>query len=357
MQLSSTAGATRLRTDDFDYPLPSERIAQVPLDQRDASRLLHVEPNSPMTDHAFTDIPDLLHPGDLLVANDTTVRSARLHGRREGGGVAEVLVVEKLSESRFICLVKPGRSLHAGAQITFDDTFTAFVEGHVDGHPGMRTVEFQSQRGAIVDEIERCGVSPLPPYIHTALNDSSRYQTTYATGAPESAAAPTAGLHFTDAVRAALCEKGVGWVTVRLGVGIGTFTPIRSTYIDEHVMHKESYEISNTAVEAINETKRQGGRVVAVGTTAVRVLEACARRDDSLAAHRGATELFLTPGDNFQIVDGLITNFHQPRSSLAVLVAAFVGYETWKDAYAYALDHDYRFLSFGDCMLAWRQQA
>jgi S-adenosylmethionine:tRNA ribosyltransferase-isomerase len=219
-------------------------------------------------------------------------------------------------------------------------------------HRGGRTVTFDTEDpdGAI----ERAGVAPLPPYIHTQLQDPDRYQTTYATGDPDSAAAPTAGLHFTAPVIERLQGAGIGWATLRLDVGLGTFAPIRADRVEDHPMHEERYALPAATAGAIEQTRCAGGRVIAVGTTVVRVLETCARDGDGLRAGSGSTSLFILPGHHFRAIDGLLTNFHQPRSSLLVLLAAFVGDDRWRVAYAHALAAEYRFLSLGDCMLCWR---
>ncbi len=353
MNPSSAAAPESLTAADFDYVLPDATIAQVPLAQRDASRLLHVRADGGLDDHSFADLPGLLAPGDLLVANETRVRAARLHGRRAGGGDAELLVLVPLAAATYACLVRPARRLPEGTEIVIADGFSAVVGAPAAGHPGARSVTF-SGPGAVVELIERHGSAPLPPYIRERLGDSERYQTTYATGAPASAAAPTAGLHFTDALRATLSARGVAWATCSLDVGLGTFAPIRADRIDEHVMHEESFVLPDATVDAIAATRRRGGRIVAVGTTSMRVLESCVR-DGAVVAQSGSTRLYLTPGCDFRVVDGLVTNFHQPRSSLLVLLAAFIGTQRWRDAYAHALAAEYRFLSFGDAMLCWRQ--
>jgi len=352
-----TGTATRvLGADLFDYPLPVERIAQVPLEPRDASRLLHVEAGGRVADHMFTDLPALLRPGDLLVANDTVVRAARLRGRRDDSGSAEVLLLERLGGDRFSALVRPGRRLHHGGHVTVDDTLRVRVAGAAPGPPGARIVELETS-GDAKEAIARLGEAPLPPYIHTPLLDRQRYQTVYATGDPASAAAPTAGLHFTERLRAALTAHGIGWATVQLDVGLGTFAPITTTDVRDHRMHAERCTLPPATVTAIEATWAAGGRVIAVGTTAVRTLESRVDVAGQLRPGSMSTELFITPGHRFAVVDGLLTNFHQPRSSLLVLLAAFIGAREWRDAYDHALAHGYRFLSFGDCMLCWRADA
>jgi S-adenosylmethionine:tRNA ribosyltransferase-isomerase len=356
----TTAPADALDTALFDYALPEERIAQTPLAERDASRLLHLPPgHGAPEDRAFRDLPRLLRPGDLLVFNDTRVRAARLRTRTESGGVVEILVLQRLGAGTYACLVRPGRRLRAGRTVEMGEGLRATVLGESDGHPGARLVRFDSAHGDVDAAIERVGTVPLPPYIHESLRDPGRYQTMFATGAPESAAAPTAGLHFTPRVLQALRDHGVQTATVRLEVGLGTFAPIRSEHIDEHEMHEERCELPEATARAISAARERNGRVVAVGTTAVRTLESRAAADKSghVTAGSGATRLYLRPGSAFRVVDGLLTNFHAPRSSLLVLLAAFVGMRRWQDAYVHALGNHYRFLSFGDCMLCWRAGA
>ena len=336
---------------DFDYTLPVERIAQTPAQPRDSSRLLHLGRDGGCTDHRFSELPDLLRPGDLLVANDTRVRAARLRGQRDDGGEAEVLLLRRLDGNRYAALVRPGRRLHAGARVCIGDVAIT-VEGPASGHPGARVVSIDSSDPEAV--IAASGEAPLPPYIRERHEDASRYQTTYARGEPESAAAPTAGLHFTDAVRQRLGERGIGWTAVRLEVGLGTFAPITSDDVSAHRMHEERCSVPPEAAAAIAHTRAEGGRVIAVGTTVVRTLESRARPNGEVEPGEITTDLFITPGHRFAVVDGLLTNFHQPRSSLLVLLAAFAGAERWRSAYDHALHSGYRFLSFGDCMLCWR---
>ncbi|MGA8417940.1 MAG: tRNA preQ1(34) S-adenosylmethionine ribosyltransferase-isomerase QueA [Candidatus Dormiibacterota bacterium] len=342
-----------MRSRDFDYPLPVERIAQEPLAERDASRLLHLTPDGAIEDRAFLDLPGLLKPGDLMVVNDTRVRRARLRAVDAAGRDVELLVLEREPNGRYQCLARPARLATPGAVLHIGTELQATVVGVSAMHRGGRTVIFDADHpdAAIEDE----GVAPLPPYIHTDLRDPERYQTTYATGDPDSAAAPTAGLHFTARMIDRLRDAHVGWATLRLDVGLATFAPIRTERVEDHPMHEERYTLPASTVEAIEHAQRNGGRVVAVGTTVVRVLETCAQ-DGTLRAGSGTTGLFIHPGHRFHAVDGLLTNFHQPRSSLLVLLAAFTGDDRWRSAYAHALDAGYRFLSWGDCMLCWRAQ-
>ena len=341
-----------MRTDSFEYALPQERIAQSPLPERDASRLLHLVPGGGIADHVFSDLPALLRDGDLLVANDTRVRRARLRGRDERGRTVELLLLEHIGRDEYSCLARPAKRLVPEARIAVGPGLSATVTGAGGGHLGQRTVRLDADGGDVERALLDVGEVPLPPYIHGGAGDPERYQTVYAAGAADSAAAPTAGLHFTRSVLTALHDRGIGWTTVRLGVGLGTFAPMRTDTIDEHAMHRERYEVSSDAAAAIAATRCRGGRVVAVGTTVVRALESSAAADGVPRAGGGSTELFIRPGHEFRAVDGLLTNFHQPRSTLLVLLAAFIG-ERWCEAYDHALGHGYRFLSFGDCMLCW----
>jgi S-adenosylmethionine:tRNA ribosyltransferase-isomerase len=344
----------------FDYDLPPERIAQRPVEPRDSSRLLHLTPYGEIDDHVFTDLPGLLRSGDLLVVNDTRVRAARLLGTRDGGGRAEVLLLRRLDDgaddaasARFAGLVRPARRLRPGTVVEVGEGLLAQIGEPVGGHPGARCVMVTAQ-GPVDAAIERAGSVPLPPYIRESLGDPTRYQTLFSAGSPpESAAAPTAGLHFTPAVLDALRDRGVELARVRLEVGLGTFSPIRTALVEDHRMHAERFELPAATASAIAAARERGGRVVAVGTTAVRTLESRARNDGLVEPGAGATELFLRPGTPPRVIDGLLTNFHQPRSSLLVLLAAVVG-DRWRDAYEHALRSGYRFLSFGDCMLCWR---
>jgi S-adenosylmethionine:tRNA ribosyltransferase-isomerase len=352
----AAAASGGLATDLFDYPLPDDRIAQTPLAERDASRLLHLPPgDAPVEDRAFRDLPALLRRGDLLVLNATRVRAARLRTRTEYGGAVEVLVLRNLGNRRYACLVRPGRRLNQGRTLDLGDGLRATVEGEAPGHPGARIVRFDCSSSDVDAAIERLGTVPLPPYIRTALDDAGRYQTVFAGGRPESAAAPTAGLHFTPRVLAEIRARGVETATVRLEVGLATFAPIRSETVDDHEMHEERYTLPAETADAVARTRDRGGRVIAAGTTAVRTLETRAdpQQPGLVTAGSGSTTLFLRPGVPLRVVDGLLTNFHAPRSSLLVLLAAFVGMNRWRVAYDHALRHGYRFLSFGDCMLCW----
>jgi S-adenosylmethionine:tRNA ribosyltransferase-isomerase len=348
--------APALAVEQFEYDLAPARVAQSPLEARDASRLLHLTPDGGVDDHIFTDLPGLLRGGDLLVANDTRVRAARLRGLREDGGPAEVLLLARLQRDRYTALVRPGRRLRQGARVTIARGLRITIDGAASGHPGARVVRL-SAHGDVEAAIAAAGEAPLPPYIHLPLTDPDRYQTIYAAGDAASAAAPTAGLHFTQRVHHALADRGVGWTTVQLDVGLGTFAPISATDVRSHRMHAERCTLPEAAASRIEDTRAQGGRVIAVGTTVVRTLESHLDRAGRLRPGTHSTDLFITPGHRFAVVDGLLTNFHQPRSSLLVLLAAFTGGEVWRRAYDHALHGGYRFLSFGDCMLCWRHGA
>jgi len=346
-----------VRLELFDYPLPPERIAQTPLDPRDASRLLVVRSDGRREHRRFLDFPDYLRSGDLLVFNDTRVLPARLLGRKETGARVEVLLLQRRAAGCWEGLAYPGRRLAPGAIVHFGEgELTAEVVDR--GEEGTRIFQFRAEDGPeAADEIlHRLGQVPLPPYIHERLDDPERYQTLYARD-EGSAAAPTAGLHFTERVFAALREKGVGLAYVTLHVGIATFRPIKTESIAEHQMHAEWYSVPEATASAIAACS---GRVVAVGTTTVRCLESAAVAADAESGPRPAkqvragsaqTRLYITPGYRFQVVDSLLTNFHMPRSSLMVLVSAFAGVETIQSAYQEALENGYRFLSFGDAML------
>jgi S-adenosylmethionine:tRNA ribosyltransferase-isomerase len=351
--------APRLRVDDFDYPLPDGAIAQTPADPRDSSRLLVLDraatqPNAPATRHrVFHDIGSELRAGDLLVVNDSRVIPARLAATRRGGGAAELLLLRPLDDERWEALVRPSARLRDGAQLTLRDGDHVEVGERLGD--GTRAVRFSRDPAAVM---ESAGETPLPPYIRDHSAPPHRYQTVYAQP-PGSAAAPTAGLHFTADLLTSLERQGIERATVTLHVGLDTFRPLEGEFIDEHRIHTEWFEIPAETRDAVAGTRRRGGRVVAVGTTSVRVLETAARRNTP----SGWTDLYITPPYAFAAVDALITNFHLPRSSLLLLVTAFVqagmpGRPTEfgaRDAllttYREALAHGYRFFSFGDAML------
>ena len=327
---------------EFRYDLPDAAIAQHPAEPRDSARLLDARD---LSDHRFSDLASLLEPDDLLVVNTTRVRRARLRGaKRDSGGAVELLLLSRLSQGGWTALVSPARRMRPGVVLEFGDTEAVITQGPDDGIVG---VEFSDER-----DLEALGTVPLPPYITTTLEDPERYQTIYADRVG-SAAAPTAGLHFTPAVFQSLQERGIRRAAVELEVGIGTFRPITAEHVEDHVMHRERCSIPPESASAIAETRQRGGRIVAVGTTTVRTLETFARDDGTVAAGETETELFLRPGSTFRVVDVLITNFHVPGSSLLVMLAAFMGPD-WKTAYETALARGYRFLSFGDAMLCER---
>jgi S-adenosylmethionine:tRNA ribosyltransferase-isomerase len=350
----------RLRVDDFDYDLPADAIAQVPVEPRDAARLLVLDrrasrPTRPALQHRiFHELGDLLRPGDLLVVNDSRVIPARLAAERAGGGSAEILLLRPMRDEpdRWEALVRPSRRIPSGAILKLRGGDQVVVEERLAD--GTRAVRFERDPYQVMDD---AGETPLPPYITDRSSAADRYQTVYA-DPPGSAAAPTAGLHFTPDLLASLEAGGVGRAHVTLHVGLDTFRPLEGQFVDDHRIHHEWYEIPAATASAIARTRAEGGRVVAVGTTSVRVLETAAR--DRL--DEGWTDLYITPPHDFQAVDALITNFHLPRSSLLVLVAAFVqdgmqdatplqARDTLLAAYRAALEAGYRFFSFGDAML------
>jgi len=347
--------SSSVQLSDFDYNLPDERIAQTPLEPRDSSRLLCVDRASGARSHRiFRELPELLNPGDLLVLNETRVSALRLFGERPGtGGQIEVFLLRPAiehGEGVFDALVRPGKKLLPGQRVRFPEVeLEAEALATLDN--GGRLLRFHGED--ILEKLDAIGKTPLPPYITAPLENKERYQTVYAK-TPGSAAAPTAGLHFTPELLAKLQEHGVGMARLRLDVGIGTFRPIKTENIAEHVMHTETYAISDETAAAVNACT---GRVIAVGTTALRALESAGQvaqaqqSGQRVVAIEGETGIFITPGYTFRAIDGLITNFHQPRSTLLLLVAAFMGYDSMRSAYEEALEKSYRFLSFGDAML------
>jgi S-adenosylmethionine:tRNA ribosyltransferase-isomerase len=338
-----------MKTSDFTYDLPPELIAQTPAERRDGSRLMVIDRKTGGINHRFFyDLPEFLRPGDCLVVNNSRVLPARLIGKRESGGAAEVLLLADLGENRWECLVKPGKSLRAGARVFFGEGKLAGVVESV-GEGGERVVRF-AYDGIWNELLHQLGALPLPPYIKEKPSDAERYQTVYAKPLG-SAAAPTAGLHFTGELLGKLQKMGVRIAEVTLHVGLGTFQPVTATDVKDHVMHKEWYEIPKTAAAVINGTRASGGRVVAVGTTACRTLESSVSPEGDLLPGCGETGIFITPGYEFQMVDALITNFHLPQSTLLMLVSAFYTREGMLAAYEEAVRERYRFFSFGDAML------
>lgn len=339
-----------MRTDLFDFHLPEELIAQHPPAQRGGSRLLHVA-GAVLTHRQFADLPTLLRPDDLLVLNDTRVLKARLFGQKASGGQVEVLVERVTGEREVLAQVRASKSPKPGSRIVL----AGELEVEVLGREGeFFCLRFLSDESAY-DMLERYGKLPLPPYITHAAGeeDESRYQTVFARE-PGAVAAPTAGLHFDDAMLATLRAQGVRTAQVTLHVGAGTFKPVRAENVSEHVMHSERYRIPQATVDAIRETRARGGRVVAVGTTSLRALESAAAQGELQAGER-ETNIFITPGYPFQVVDVLLTNFHLPRSTLLMLVCAFGGMENLLAAYREAVEQGYRFFSYGDAMLIERK--
>lgn len=338
-----------MKTADFDFYLPEELIAQTPLERRDASRLLTLDKGAGTVAHRhFYDLPQLLRAGDCLVLNDSRVLPARLIGQRlPGGGACEVLLLVDRGDGIWECLVRPGRKMKVGAQLSFGDgTLTATVERELEG--GNRLVRFHYE-GIFLEVLERLGKMPLPPYIKEELQDQERYQTVYSK-VVGSAAAPTAGLHFTPQLLEQLQSMGVKLCYVTLHVGLGTFRPVKAEELDQHEMHAEFCMISGETAHTINETKAAGGRVICVGTTSCRTIESFAQEDGTMRPCSGWTSIFIYPGYRFKVLDALITNFHLPQSTLIMLVSALAGREHVLDAYRQAVEERYRFFSFGDAM-------
>ena len=337
-----------MKTHDFWYDLPEELIAQTPLLDRDTSRLLVMNRETGEVKHQhFYDIIDYLHPGDCRVMNDSRVLPARLLGHRPTGGAVELLLLRDLGDKKWECLAKPGRKLQAGQEVVFGDgELTASIVGVQDD--GNRVVEFHYE-GIFLEVLERLGKMPLPPYIKAELQDQERYQTVYSKSVG-SAAAPTAGLHFTNDLLEKIRAKGVNTAFVTLHVGLGTFRPVKAEEITEHHMHSELCMINAETAETLNATKRNGGRVICVGTTSCRTLESLVNADGTFEAKSKWTEIFIYPGYTFKAMDGLITNFHLPESTLVMLVSAFSSREHVLAAYAEAVCEKYRFFSFGDAM-------
>ncbi|MDW8727057.1 tRNA preQ1(34) S-adenosylmethionine ribosyltransferase-isomerase QueA [Streptococcus suis] len=339
-----------MNTADFDFDLPKELIAQVPLEKRDSSKLLILDrEKQSMVDSHFDHIIDQLNPGDALVMNNTRVLPARLYGYKpETMGHVELLLLKNTQGDQWEVLAKPAKRLKVGTTVAFGDgRLTATIVEELEH--GGRIVEF-SYEGIFLEVLESLGEMPLPPYIHEKLEDRERYQTVYAKE-NGSAAAPTAGLHFTQELLEKIEAKGVKLVYLTLHVGLGTFRPVSVDNVDEHEMHSEFYNLSAEAAQALNQIKDNGGRIVAVGTTSIRTLETIGNKfDGRLEADSGWTNIFIKPGYNFRIVDAFSTNFHLPKSTLVMLVSAFAGREFTLDAYKHAVEERYRFFSFGDAM-------
>ena len=338
-----------MKTSDFFYHLPEELIAQTPLEKRDTSRLLKLDrATGAVEHHHFFDIIDYLQPGDCLVMNDSRVLPARLLGHRPTGGAVEVLLLRDLGDKKWECLCKPGRKMQVGNEVIFGNGELTATVVEVQ-ETGNRVVEFHYE-GIFLEVLERLGKMPLPPYIKEELQDQERYQTVYSRSVG-SAAAPTAGLHWTPELLEKVREKGVKTAFVTLHVGLGTFRPVKADNIHEHHMHAELCMISEETAKILNETKRSGGRVICVGTTSCRTLESLVNEDGTFEAKSRWTEIFIYPGYTFKAMDGLITNFHLPESTLVMLVSAFAGREHVLAAYEEAVRERYRFFSFGDAMV------
>ncbi len=338
-----------MKTSDFYYDLPEELIAQTPLEKRDSSRLLRLSRlDGDISHNSFYDIKSFLKTGDCLVLNNTRVLPARIYGVREDtGAVVEFVLLKQRGKNLWECLAGPGKKAKEGHSFKFSDRFTAIVEEVLPD--GNRILKFEP-KGEFFECLDEVGQMPLPPYIKAKLEDKERYQTVFSKELG-SAAAPTAGLHFTDELLSELKAMGVNIAYVTLHVGLGTFRPVKVEDVTQHKMHSEHYYVSEESAELINETKRNGGRVICVGTTSCRTVESVAKKYGEMKACSGDTEIFIYPGFEFKVMDGLITNFHLPESTLIMLVSAFAGYDNVMNAYKTAVEERYRFFSFGDAML------
>ena len=348
--ISNQKTQTNLTTRDFWYDLPEELIAQEPSAERDLARLMICDRGSGAFTHTiFRDVIDYLNPGDVLVINQTRVIPARLYGVKEGtGGAIEFLLLKRLNLTDWEVILKPGKKAKPGARFVFGEG-ELIAEVLTVSEDGSRTVRF-SYEGVFENVLDRLGQMPLPPYIHEKLEDKTRYQTVYAK-VDGSAAAPTAGLHFTPELLERIRQKGIEIVPVLLHVGLGTFRPVKAEDVSEHHMHSEYYEVTPEQAEAINAARARGGRIVCVGTTSVRTLETVATDDGVVHPGRGMTQIFITPGVKIKAVDALITNFHLPQSTLLMLISALMGREEALRVYELAVKERYRFFSFGDAML------
>lgn len=336
---------------DFDYSLPSEAIAQHPPQERGQSRLMVIpRAGGPFEHRMFVDLPEYLREGDCLVLNDTRVIPARLIGRRSTGGQVELLLLRPVGDREWETLARPARRLRVGEKVEFGDVLTAEVSA--EGEEGLRTVRLEFD-GELLPVLDKVGRMPLPPYIHRPeqqAEDKTRYQTVYAR-TPGAVAAPTAGLHFTPELLQKVRERGVQVAYLTLHVGLGTFRPIQVERLEDHVMHAEWYHLSEEAAATISTARTNGGRVIAVGTTVVRTLESVADEQGRVHPAEAMTSIFIKPGFDFRVTDGMLTNFHLPKSSLLVMIAAFVGRERILAAYAEAIEKGYRFYSYGDATL------
>lgn len=338
-----------MKTSDFNYYLPENLIAQTPIERRDSSRLLHLDKSTGEVKHQhFYDLPQYLHNGDCLVLNNSRVLPARLFGHRETGGVVEVVLLRDMGDGVWECLTRPGRKTRPGTKLIFGDgELTATVAYACED--GNKLLKFQYE-GIFLEVLEHLGKMPLPPYIKEELQDQERYQTVYSRELG-SAAAPTAGLHFTEELLDEISRQGVKICYVTLHVGLGTFRPVKCEDIENHDMHSEFCIISEETAKMVTETKQNGGRIISVGTTSCRTLESFANEDGTLSAASGWTDIFIYPGYTFKCVDTLVTNFHLPESTLIMLVSALAGRENVLSAYAKAVEERYRFFSFGDAMI------
>ena len=338
-----------MKVTDFDYELPEELIAQTPMEKRDESRLMVLDRKEQTIEHKhFKDVLDYLEPGDVLVRNNTKVIPARLYGKKETGAKVEFLLLNNMEKDIWECIVRPGNKLHVGARVIFGDgILKAEVLDTMPG--GTRKVKFHYE-GIFNEILDKIGLMPLPPYIHESLKEKDRYQTVYAKY-EGSAAAPTAGLHFTPELLKKIEEKGIDIANVTLHVGIGTFRPVKEDTVEAHQMHSEHFYIKEEDCEKINKAKKSGHRVIAVGTTSCRVLETIADDNGYVKPTEGDTQIFIYPGYKFRCLDALITNFHLPQSTLVMLVSALAGKDYIMKAYKEAVEQKYRFFSFGDAML------
>ena len=338
-----------MKVTDFDYELPEELIAQTPMEKRDESRLMVLDRKEQTIEHKhFKDVIDYLEPGDVLVRNNTKVIPARLYGKKETGAKVEFLLLNNMEKDIWECIVRPGNKLHVGAKVIFGDgILKAEVLDTMPG--GTRKVKFHYE-GIFNEILDKIGLMPLPPYIHESLKEKDRYQTVYAKY-EGSAAAPTAGLHFTPELLKKIEEKGIDIANVTLHVGIGTFRPVKEDTVEAHQMHSEHFYIKEEDCEKINKAKKSGHRVIAVGTTSCRVLETIADDNGYVKPTEGDTQIFIYPGYKFRCLDALITNFHLPQSTLVMLVSALAGKDYIMKAYKEAVKQKYRFFSFGDAML------
>ena len=340
---------TKMKLEEFDYYLPEELIAQVPIRQRDMSRLMVLDKKEQKIENkVFKDIIDYLEPGDCLVRNNTKVIPARLYGKKETGANVEFVLLKRIEGDTWETIVKPGKKLKLGTKVIFGDgILIAEILDIMEG--GTRKVKF-SYEGIFNEILDKIGLMPLPPYIHESLKEKNRYQTVYAKY-DGSAAAPTAGLHFTDELLSEIEKKGINIANVTLHVGIGTFRPVKEENIEDHKMHTEHFYIKEEDAKKINETKKNGKRVIAVGTTSCRVLETIADKNTGLVMPQEAdTGIYIYPGYKFKCIDALITNFHLPKSTLLMLVSALAGKDFIMEAYKQAVEERYRFFSFGDAM-------